>query len=91
MDGSHGRNRLNLAGQRFGKLVAIAPSDNIGRRITWLCRCDCVSEMIAKTVHLRAGKVKSCGCLCNDPRPVPINDGKPVPGKGRSVADIQRD
>ena len=54
--------RLDLTGQRFGKLTVMERGENIGRRTTWRCRCDCGGEVVAKTVHLRAGKVTSCGC-----------------------------
>ena len=54
--------KLDLTGQRFGRLTVIAPAENVGRRTAWRCRCDCGGELVAKTVHLRAGKVTSCGC-----------------------------
>ena len=59
---AHTTARLDLTGQRFGKLTVVAPAENIGRRTAWLCRCDCGGERIVKTVHLREGKVTSCGC-----------------------------
>ena len=58
----HSTRRLDLSGQRFGRLTVIAPAENIGRRTAWLCHCDCGGERIVKTVHLREGKVTSCGC-----------------------------
>ena len=60
--GGNSTRRLDLTGQRFGKLTVVAPAENIGRRTAWRCRCDCGGEAVAKTVHLRAGKVTSCGC-----------------------------
>ena len=59
----HSTKRLDLTGKRFGLLVAVEPVENIGRRTAWRCRCDCGGEVVAKTVHLRAGKVRSCGCV----------------------------
>lgn len=29
----------------------------------WLCKCDCGNELIATTMDLRKGDVRSCGCL----------------------------
>ena len=58
----HPTARLDLTGRRFGSLTAVAPAENIGSRTAWLCRCDCGGERVVKTVHLRAGKVTSCGC-----------------------------
>ena len=81
MSKGYSRKKLDLTGQRFGKLTVIAASENIKNRTAWLCRCDCGSTIIAKTTHLRAGRVKSCGCLSGEPRPVPMEDGKLNPGK----------
>lgn len=61
--GEHSRKKVNLMGQRFGRLTVLAPAENIGTRTAWLCRCDCGREVIKKTLYLRDGRVKSCGCL----------------------------
>ena len=58
----HSSKKLDLTGQRFGKLTVIAPAENIGSRTAWLCRCDCGQETVAKTVRLRDGHRTSCGC-----------------------------
>lgn len=55
--------KLDLTGQKFGHLTALSPAENIGGRTAWLCRCDCGSTFVAKTVHLRRGHVKTCGCI----------------------------
>ena len=60
--GGKSTKRLDLTGQRFGKLTAVERAADVGRRTAWRCRCDCGGEVVAKTVHLRAGKVTSCGC-----------------------------
>lgn len=55
----------DITGLRFGKLVAIKPTekrDNIGR-IMWLCKCDCGNEVVVSGYCLRNGGTKSCGCL----------------------------
>lgn len=61
--GHRGR-KLDLTGQRFGKLTVLRPAENIGSRTAWVCRCDCGAETVAKTVHLRGGHVTSCGGAC---------------------------
>ena len=54
----------DIAGQRFGRLVAIkAEKDPTGRRYDWLCKCDCGNEVKATSVSLTTGKKKSCGCI----------------------------
>lgn len=55
--------RLDLTGQRFGKLTALRPSEDIGGRTAWLCRCECGREISARTHHLRSGHVTTCGCI----------------------------
>lgn len=58
--------RVDLVGQRFGKLtvVEIAPK-RIERfpKTRWLCRCDCGAEVVVAAGNLLIGKTKSCGCL----------------------------
>lgn len=53
----------DLAGQRFGRLVAIhrSGSSRTGHS-TWLCKCDCGSEVVVMACNLKRD-TKSCGCL----------------------------
>ena len=71
----HSRKKLDLTGQRFGKLTALAPAGKIGGRTAWLCRCECGREAVVATRKLRGGETKSCGCLKPDgiPRPTYID------------------
>ena len=59
----HSRKKVDLTGQRYGKLTVIAPAENVGGRTAWLCRCDCGRETVARTHRLRNGHTVSCGCL----------------------------
>jgi hypothetical protein len=66
------RARLELTGQRFGRLVvqrfsciAIPPS----YRSRWVCLCDCGRSLVADGANLRQGLVKSCGCLRREKSP----------------------
>lgn len=58
--------RVQLAGQRFGRLVALRDMGRApdGHR-QWLCRCDCGAETTVRVGHLRSVAVgtQSCGCL----------------------------
>lgn len=56
--------RIDLTGERFGRLVALRPShaDKRGEWL-WLCRCDCGNEVIVRGAHLRSSATRSCGCL----------------------------
>lgn len=58
----HSRKKLDLTGQRFGKLTVLEPAENVGVRTAWLCRCDCGRETIVATRRLRSGRRTSCGC-----------------------------
>ena len=61
------RRRLDLTGQRFGRLVAIKPlSERRRGAIVWVCKCDCGQEVERPTHDLRCGHTKSCGCLFTD-------------------------
>lgn len=55
---------VDIAWQRFGRLVAIAPfkkTNSNGDRL-WRCLCDCGTRMIVGVHDLRRGKARSCGC-----------------------------
>ena len=58
----HSTKKLDLTGQRFGKLTVLAPAENVGPRTAWLCRCDCGNEAVVTTLRLRDGRRTSCGC-----------------------------
>lgn len=53
---------LNLTGERFGKLVAIAPCGSRRGQRLWRVRCDCGREAEVPTGALRSGGTTSCGC-----------------------------
>lgn len=55
--------KMNLVGQRFGKLVVIERADNRGNSAYWRCECDCGNITDVRTAYLKSGKTKSCGCL----------------------------
>ncbi len=58
---AYSRKKLNLTGQRFGRLTVIEPAPNMGKRTAWRCRCDCGRETVVTTGRLRSGKTASCG------------------------------
>ena len=55
--------KLDLTGQRFGRLVVIKEAERKGGHRRWLCLCDCGNETICHQTSLRGGTTKSCGCL----------------------------
>ncbi len=55
---------VDVRGQRFGRLVAIAPTaKRINSNVVWTCRCDCGVFCEVLVNRLRSGHTKSCGCL----------------------------
>ena len=56
-------NKVDLTGQRFGKLTAIEPTDKrSGRTVVWKCRCDCGNGCEVAGDSLQSGGTQSCGC-----------------------------
>ena len=49
----------DIVGQRFGRLVAIAPEPDT--RACVRCRCDCGNEIVFQGLLLKKGKRRSCG------------------------------
>lgn len=61
--------RRELAGRRFGRLVALEPTDKRYRTsVVWRCRCDCGRECEAPSSLLLRGTIRSCGCLQDENR-----------------------
>jgi hypothetical protein len=62
--------RINLIGERFGKLVVIEFSETRkekGRyKAYWLSQCDCGNQVVVQSIRLRRGQTKSCGCLSGE-------------------------
>ncbi len=56
-------NKLDLTGQRFGRLTVLHYSYlHNGKKSMWICRCDCGKEYAVRAMDLRRGATKSCGC-----------------------------
>lgn len=60
------REREDLSGRKFGKLLAIKEHSFNGRRRLWLCRCDCGNEKLIIAGNIKNGGTISCGCLRNN-------------------------
>lgn len=55
--------RLNLTGNKFGKLTVIGPEFTYSYTGKWRVRCDCGNERVVFGTSLTSGNTKSCGCL----------------------------
>ena len=54
----------DLKGQRFGRLVAIEPTEKrSGNSVVWRCQCDCGNACEVPSSSLTSGNTKSCGCM----------------------------
>ena len=52
----------DLSGKRFGKLVVLYRSKNIGKDVAWKCQCDCGNITYIRASSLKHRRTKSCGC-----------------------------
>ncbi|MCI1859004.1 MAG: hypothetical protein LKI80_12700 [Sporolactobacillus sp.] len=57
------RKRIDITGQRFGRLVAIQEVPTTDHIRRYLCQCDCGRQKVVRMDLLRTGRTKSCGCL----------------------------
>jgi len=55
---------IDLTGKKFGRLTILSRSENSKQgQAMWLCLCDCGNKHTVKSIILRRGISKSCGCL----------------------------
>lgn len=59
----------DLTGQRFGRLVVVAFSGTVSRSRTWVCKCDCGTEVVVPFKYLSGRQKISCGCARVGPQP----------------------
>ena len=64
----YGMKKIDIAGQRFGRLTVMAPAasrrrPNGASRVYWHCRCDCGNELEADPSNIKQRTDPSCGCL----------------------------
>lgn len=58
-----GQNRIDLSGQRFGRLIVFSYHGSTQKKALWICACDCGGMKIVRSETLRRGLTRSCGCL----------------------------
>lgn len=54
---------INMEGKKCGALTVLGRGPTRGGQPLWKCRCDCGAERMVQGRKLRAGRIKSCGCL----------------------------
>lgn len=57
---------IDITGLRFGRLVALRKVAPINKRTFWAFRCDCGTEKVANAMHVKAGRIISCGCALTE-------------------------
>lgn len=61
---NHVARLLDLTGQRFGRLLAIRPTEERkNSSVVWECLCDCGNTVFVRSQSLQKGVTQSCGCL----------------------------
>jgi 5-methylcytosine-specific restriction endonuclease McrA len=81
-----GRKRINLVGQKFGRLVVkeFAGKDKFEKAL-WLCVCVCSNETIVQSRNLKNGNTRSCGCLQRE-----ISSQKVIPEEEYEIRKKER-
>lgn len=61
--------KIDLLGKRFGRLVVVEESGRSRQgQVQWACQCNCGGTVTVTAGNLKAGSVKSCGCLQKEAR-----------------------
>lgn len=57
----------DMTGMRFGRLTVLGyAGPNHRSDATWLCKCDCGTEVVVQGQSLRSGATLSCGCYMRE-------------------------
>ena len=59
-------NFVEMAGTTYGRLTILFRDKRPGPRAYFVCSCQCGGTVTARGSHIRAGNVRSCGCLALD-------------------------
>ena len=81
--------KQDITGERFGRLIAICPTDerDANGSVIWKMQCDC-GNITYKTINaLKSGRVLSCGCKYRDTRSEAVTHRRDMV-EGTSVSSI---
>lgn len=76
--------KINLIGQRFGRLTVIAEDGRLWTDVAWVCLCDCGNWTRVCRGSLRRGDTRSCGCLGRELRREHYQQIRPLPKHGHA-------
>lgn len=57
------KNSKDIAGQHFGRLIVLGPTQYRHHKLMWLCSCSCGNMTEVAASDLCTRNTKSCGCL----------------------------
>lgn len=58
---------IDLTGKHFDRLLVLERADSSeGKRVMYLCECDCGNKIVTRAESLRSGHTQSCGCKHKD-------------------------
>ena len=77
----------NEVGNRYGLLTVLRRYPGSMTGATWVCRCDCGTEVAVLGRSLRSGSVRSCGCYRQMSREEMIATGLKPHGKERVLRE----
>ena len=60
--------RIDITGNKYGRLTVLGFSHSKNRKSYWLCRCTCGKEKVIYGNSLKSGDTTSCGCLGKEHR-----------------------
>ena len=61
--------KIDITGEKFGKLTAIKFFKRENNKTYWLFKCDCGKECFLNIHSVRTNQTRSCGCLKHSERP----------------------
>ena len=83
-----GCNRKNVINLRYGRLVVVKLSHQIGKASYYECLCDCGNRTVVAYNSLGNGNTKSCGCLKKEKDKLRI--GEQNPNWNSNLSDNER-
>lgn len=57
------RKAVDMTGERYGKLICVAPLGSTNTGMRWECKCDCGNITTVVRGNLLTGSTTSCGCV----------------------------
>src|SRR3990167_9881230 len=57
---------IDLSKQKFGRLTVLERAGTLQTSALWLCECECGNIKTIKSINLRNGNTRSCGCLVRE-------------------------